>query len=159
MACGGLTQISAEKLAQLGGRRIILFPDGDGFARWLKIAAEARAKGLNTIVSDLLETELTESQKTDGWDLADYLLAAGQAPEAVTRKPQKNSALQLSHLENTNIAAIAAPPPMLPTQAILLVVISPSADWQSLYASNCKRCGDYLQPTGDCALCASPLPF
>lgn len=84
LACGGKTQINAEKLAQFR-RRVVLFPDGDGFAQWSKIASDARAKGANVAVSDLLENELAEAQKAGGYDLADYLLI----PEIEAAPPAK----------------------------------------------------------------------
>lgn len=64
-----------EKLAQLGRRRVILFPDGDAFEEWSKLAHQTRMEGLDVHVSDLLETELTDDQKRSGWDLADYFLS------------------------------------------------------------------------------------
>ncbi len=74
LACGGRTQINAEKLRAFANRRVMLFPDGDSFDYWSTIASEARARGANVVVSDLLETELTPAQKADGYDLADYFL-------------------------------------------------------------------------------------
>ena len=74
LACGGKSHLSVEKLQRYAHRRVILFPDADGFEKWSEIAAQAQANGLNVIVSDLLEMELTEAQKSDGWDLADYFL-------------------------------------------------------------------------------------
>jgi hypothetical protein len=79
LACGGKSQLSVTKLARYARQRIVLFPDGDGFAQWDKVARAARAQGLDVIVSDLLETELSDDQKAEGWDLADYLLASEDA--------------------------------------------------------------------------------
>lgn len=75
LACGGKSHLSVTKLTRYARQRIVLFPDGDGFALWAKVARAARAQGLDVIVSDLLETELSDDQKAEGWDLADYLLA------------------------------------------------------------------------------------
>ncbi len=72
LACGGKSHLSVEKLQRYAQRRVILFPDADGFEKWSGIANQAKLQGLNVTVSDLLETELTEDQKADGWDLADY---------------------------------------------------------------------------------------
>jgi hypothetical protein len=76
LACGGKSQLSVTKLTRYARQRIVLFPDGDGFAQWAKIADKGRAQGLDVIVSDLLETELSDDQKAEGWDLADYLLTS-----------------------------------------------------------------------------------
>ncbi len=66
--------LKVERLQRLGTRRIILYPDADGFDLWQKVAAEARIKNLNVVVSDLLETHATDQEKADGFDLADYLI-------------------------------------------------------------------------------------
>lgn len=76
LACGGKSHLSVTRLARYARQRIVLFPDGDGFDQWDRIAYAARAQGLDVLVSDLLETELTAAQKAAGWDLADYLLAS-----------------------------------------------------------------------------------
>lgn len=139
LACGGRTQISAEKIQAFGKRRVMLFPDGDSFAYWSKLADEARAQGANVIVSDLLEKELTDEQKADGWDLADYLLA----PEPIAAQ--------------TEVAVFASKPLVKP--AIAPVATNPTNDYAALFAGHCKRCGDHLQPDGACNLCKQPLPF
>jgi hypothetical protein len=55
-------------------RRVVLFPDGDGFERWTKDASEANRLGLNVTVSDLLEKSTSLEEKQNGFDLADYLI-------------------------------------------------------------------------------------
>ena len=98
LACGGKSHLSVEKLQRYAQRRVILFPDADGFEKWSEIANQARSQGLNVTVSDLLEMELTEAQKSDGWDLADYLLddptieaEAATVKEFLTTEPQPRS--------------------------------------------------------------------
>jgi hypothetical protein len=133
LACGGKSHLSVAKLARYARQRIVLFPDGDGFAQWDRIAGEARAQGLNVIVSDLLETELTAAQKAEGWDLADYLLAS---EEVAAIAPQK-----LSRLD-------AAP-----------VLTNSINDDIALLTGTCPRCGDCLNQASECELCQRPLPF
>lgn len=133
LACGGRTQINAEKLAAFGQRRVMLFPDGDSFDHWSDIASAARQRGANVVVSELLETELTVEQKAEGWDLADYLLA----PEPVT----------------VQVAAAGNRRSVAPVASSLI------NDYAALFAGHCKRCGDYLQTDGSCDLCRRPLPF
>lgn len=138
LACGGRTQISTERLCAFGNRRVLLFPDSDSFDYWSKLASEARSRGANVVVSDLLETELTPEQKADGYDLADYFLmpeleAIPPVVEVVTAEPEQP-------------ATVAFTPPRI-------------HDHAALFVGNCKRCGDYLQPDGGCNLCKRPLPF
>lgn len=58
-------------------RRIILFPDADGFEKWTAVAKQGMKQGLDVAVSDFLEQNLTVEQKLEGYDLADCLLIAG----------------------------------------------------------------------------------
>jgi hypothetical protein len=66
--------LKVERLQRLGTRRIILYPDADGFDLWQKVAAQARIKNLNVVVSDLIEKHATDQEKANGYDLADYLI-------------------------------------------------------------------------------------
>ncbi len=66
--------LNATRMQRLGNRQIILYPDADGFNQWQTIATDARRLGLDVKVSNLIETHATIEQKTDGYDLADYLI-------------------------------------------------------------------------------------
>jgi hypothetical protein len=68
------TWLKVERLQKLGTRKILLFPDADGFDDWRTVAAAARAKGVNVTVSDLIERCATAEQKAGGYDLANYLI-------------------------------------------------------------------------------------
>jgi hypothetical protein len=131
LACGGKSHLSVAKLARYARQRIVLFPDGDGFDQWSQIAGKARAQGVDVLVSDLLETELTAAQKAGGWDLADYLLESEEA--------------------------VAIPPLVRPNFA--LEPTKPSNHDAALLAGNCLRCGNDLNRAGECELCQHPLPF
>lgn len=75
IACGGLSNLKAETLSRIAnGRKLILFPDANGFAKWQRIASEAVKCKIAVSVSDLLERLATDDQKRDGLDLADYLI-------------------------------------------------------------------------------------
>lgn len=131
LACGGKSHLSVAKLARYARQRIVLFPDGDGFAQWDKMARAARAQGLDVIVSELLEAELSAVQKAQGWDLADYLL------------------------ESEDVVAI----PPLVSPNIALEPTKPGNPNAALLAINCPRCGNDLNSAGECELCRRPLPF
>lgn len=76
LASGGLSNLKAESLARIAnGRKLILFPDANGFDKWKAIALEARKASIAITVSDLLERHATEAEKRNGLDLADYLIA------------------------------------------------------------------------------------
>lgn len=75
LACGGKSNLNAERLARLGrNRTIILYPDADGFERWQLVASDALKAGLTVNVSDLIEKHATDAEKAKGYDLADYLV-------------------------------------------------------------------------------------
>ena len=74
LGCNSKSWLKVERLKRLGTRRIILYPDADGFNLWQGIASEARTQGLTVKVSSLIETHATDEQKANGYDLADYLI-------------------------------------------------------------------------------------
>lgn len=74
VAAGGKSYLKAEKLVRFGDRKIILYPDADGFEFWKNEADEARKLGLRVEVSELIEYAATAEEKQAGFDLADYLI-------------------------------------------------------------------------------------
>lgn len=168
LACGGKTQISAEKLAQFN-RRVILFPDGDGFQQWSEIAIGAQAKGANITVSDLLENELNEAQKVEGYDLADYLLM----PEIEA---------ETTHSAKPDVQTIDFSQPLdgVPSDQLCpkcegqLLTDDPRHFWcvpcrfdswlpnpsrQPESVNFCVDCGAYLNDSGACEACHQPIPI
>ena len=73
LAVGSLTNLTVEKCTILKGRKVILFPDLNGFEKWTRKAREFAHIGTFT-VSDLLERIATDLEKQNGLDLADYLV-------------------------------------------------------------------------------------
>lgn len=87
LAFGGLSNFNPEKCAVLKGRAVTLFPDLNGFDKWSSKAIEL--SHLTTfIVSDLLERKATETEKEQGFDLADYLIHFDHQAFAVTEPPK-----------------------------------------------------------------------
>lgn len=154
LACGGRNQLKSSScdFQALGNRRVILFPDGDSFDEWSKLAQDARAEGLDIIVSDLLDTELTEAQKADGWDLADYLLA----PEP-TESFEKPAEVQIQSTISSSDGSSALKIKLFPEAEKHEKVETHS--YAALFADHCKLCGDNLQPDGSCNLCKEPKSF
>jgi hypothetical protein len=67
--------LNIEGLKRLGLRKIILYPDSDGFKKWQEIAQEARGRGLDVKLSSLIENRTESAEKAEGYDLADYLIS------------------------------------------------------------------------------------
>lgn len=76
LAVGGKSYLKAHKLLKFKNRKIVLFPDADGYGFWSKEAEHAKREGLNITVSRLIEDTATPQEKAQGYDLADYLLSS-----------------------------------------------------------------------------------
>lgn len=74
LATMGLSYLTAERLAPVRGRRLVLFPDAGALAAWQAKADELRALGFDVTVSDELEKLATADERAAGLDLADVLL-------------------------------------------------------------------------------------
>lgn len=76
LAVGSLTNLSIDKCLVLAGRKVILYPDLSGFVKWTAKAKELTKQipGLHFEISDLLEKSATEEERTNGLDIADYLI-------------------------------------------------------------------------------------
>jgi hypothetical protein len=74
LAIGSKQSLKVEKIKRLGQRQIVIYPDGDGFDQWKAVATDAQRQGVNVKVSSLIENHATDEQKTDGYDLADFLI-------------------------------------------------------------------------------------
>ncbi|WP_152267015.1 DUF6371 domain-containing protein [Agriterribacter humi] len=99
LACGSIGNLNAERCRVLAGRKVILYPDLNGFEKW-----SAKAKELAHIttvtVSTVLEKIVTnEAERKAGLDIADYLLR--YKPEAF--KEPKEEPLQPVNILISNI--------------------------------------------------------
>lgn len=54
MACGGLEQLNESKIKALKGRKIILCPDRDGYAKWREFAVKLSKLGYNVAITEVL---------------------------------------------------------------------------------------------------------
>ena len=75
LATGGIGNLSIEKCQALKNRNIILYPDLNGYNKWLDKAIEIEKQcGCNISVSTLLEDIATPEAKAQGLDVADYMI-------------------------------------------------------------------------------------
>jgi len=88
LAVGSLTNLNIEKCKALAGRKVVLFPDGNGFEKWKAKAAEIQKAmpGTRFDVSDLLERNATETERQSGLDLVDFLIKFDL--ETFTQEPE-----------------------------------------------------------------------
>ena len=73
LAVGSLSNLTFDKCKVLKGRKIVLFPDLNGFNKWSNKAKELQSI-TSFVVSDLLERKATDAEKQNGLDIADYLV-------------------------------------------------------------------------------------
>jgi hypothetical protein len=75
LAAGSLQGLNVAKCKCLEGRTVILMPDVNAYELWVTKAAQLSAAlpSVNFKVMHLLEDKATPQQKTEGWDIADYL--------------------------------------------------------------------------------------
>lgn len=71
LATGGKGQLN-DRVEVLYGRKVIAFPDVDGYDTWVQKAAERPHLGI--IVSDLLEKNATPEDRAAHIDIADLLI-------------------------------------------------------------------------------------
>lgn len=91
MACGSKNGVSVDKLQSLKGRKVVLYPDLNGYSDWSRKAKEAEAllTGTSIRVSDLLEKNATDAERNEGLDLADFLLREPLSPVKPTQPSLK----------------------------------------------------------------------
>lgn len=73
LATGGLNNLSKSKFEDLKDRKVILYPDLGAFDKWNEKAKELKTI-CNVSVSDYLEQVATKKERSNGLDLADYLI-------------------------------------------------------------------------------------
>ena len=99
MATGSLSNLSKEKCNVLKGRKVVLFPDIKGYEKWEQKAKELRHILTSVQVSNLLESKATDKERTDGLDIADYLLQ--YKPEDIKREPKEQHTHQVPNQYGT----------------------------------------------------------
>jgi len=73
LACGSVNNLNEAKTKVLKGRNVVLFPDLKCYDLWNDKIPQL-TKLATFRISSLLETKATETEKQQGFDLADYLV-------------------------------------------------------------------------------------
>lgn len=72
---GGKRNLDYNKMRVLAGRRVVAFPDVDGYQEWKRMAVELSEFGIDISVSDILERGATPEERERKIDIADWMLA------------------------------------------------------------------------------------
>ena len=70
LAVGSICNLTLDRCKVLKGRKVILYPDLNGFELWSK-----KAKKYGFEISDILERKASEAEKEQALDIADYLIS------------------------------------------------------------------------------------
>ena len=108
LATGGKSQLN-DRLQVLKGRKIVAFPDVDGYQEWKEKLSQVR--GLDIMISDVLEKSATEKDRINHVDIADLLIRQHRkehlliSPVEERRDPMKNPTfLKVMEMANINNA-------------------------------------------------------
>ena len=71
LATGGKSQLN-DRLQVLRGRKVVAFPDVDGFSEWKEKLSQVR--GVDIVVSDVLEKEASFEDRAQHVDIADLMI-------------------------------------------------------------------------------------
>ncbi len=74
LATGGKSQMAFDKMRALTGRRVVAFPDVDGYQEWKRKAIELSGFGIVISVSDILERNATPEERERKIDIGDWML-------------------------------------------------------------------------------------
>lgn len=78
----------------LQSRNVVLFPDLGVMEEWKEKCSQMRRRNIHTEVSDYLERNASEEERTGGYDIADYLIKEQTEEIVLQSMIRKNSVLQ-----------------------------------------------------------------
>lgn len=103
LSTGGIENLTANKCKVLTGRKVILYPDTNGYDKWKDKANQISFSipDAHFVVSDLLEKNSTDEEKKNGLDLCDYLIKYPVSSFQTLR--EKKQETQIKHMPQQNI--------------------------------------------------------
>ena len=102
LATGGKSQISAEKLAVIGARKLTAFPDVDGYTDWqTKLTA---IPDLKVTIADVLQQNATPEDFLNHIDIADWLLRDRLRPRGEDGKRHSRTFLEVQKYISPEVA-------------------------------------------------------
>jgi hypothetical protein len=104
LAAGNINGLSVEKCKVLKNRNVFLYPDLGAFEKWSLKAEELQEQyNCKITVSKLLEDEATDTDRTNGLDIADYIITE-LTTKKTTPKIQNSFSPTLEKMIKTNKA-------------------------------------------------------
>jgi len=87
LATGGIQNLSSQMLAPIASRKIVLFPDLNGYDLWKEKSYKIQKDlSVNIVISDLLERKAAKTDLSKGFDIADYLILCYSSKAQVSLK-------------------------------------------------------------------------
>ena len=104
LATGGLNNLTKLKCNVLHKRNVILYPDLSAYNKWKeKAIKESLVDIFNYSISDILELKAPESDKLQGYDLADYLIKSDyRILQGEWDRPKPMQSVLSMPIDNTN---------------------------------------------------------
>ena len=129
LASGGLDNLTVDKCKVLNNRTVILYPDLNGYNKWLEKAIQIKNQcDCNISVSTLLEDISTPEAKAKGLDIADYMinqlttpLSTGRGVEGEVIQPPETIPIQLPLIQSPFTPELQS---MIETNPALLTLIN-----------------------------------
>ena len=85
---------NANNLSVLAGRSVVLFPDLEATDYWQSKIGLMKSYGIKVRMFDYLEAHATESERKEGYDIADYLLKVKPDEAILQQMIRKNPVLK-----------------------------------------------------------------
>ncbi|MCF8716365.1 hypothetical protein JM658_16160 [Joostella atrarenae] len=112
MASGSINGLNKDKLEDLKGCKIILYPDlgiqgknGSPYTQWKERSEKLKNQGFNIEVSDLLEKKATIKDRERGLDIADYFIDFSQnKPKRIISK--QNDQILKMYMKNKKLKTL-----------------------------------------------------
>lgn len=125
LATGGKQNLKTDKCQCLKSRNVILYPDLGAFEDWKKKGKEIAGQiGFDIVVSNLLESIATPEDRTNGLDIADYIIRQLKAVREQENE-HKTSVITLTEEEKT-LQYLTMKNPDILTLISSLGLVSPS---------------------------------
>ena len=98
IASGGKSGCFNSRMHILSGRNVILYPDLKATAEWQVKAEQMRRIGIKVEVSTYLESIATDEERSNGLDIADYIIKGIREKQYEAERPRREAEVLLAQM-------------------------------------------------------------